>query len=328
MKNVFLFMWEEVFLLNKELKRWKDNFLEKFWSESLFIFDWWNFVLNRVMEAVFGWWLFSTKKMVIIYGVPIDTYSNNKILIKNSDKFVSSFENVVVPDDVLLIFVSYKPDKRLKFYKSIKDVVQVKEFKPLRMASQYKNILSEQLWSLHVSGDVMEYFLLKVWKNLYRLMQELEKIKLWCSVHWLVEITQDVIDIVVFGQVETNAFLFFDYFLTDKKKTFILWDKIRDDWVDFNQALWMLYWGLKLYILMVDANKQWVSDSKTMAKITGFHPFAVSKNMKNINIVVKKYNKIKLFYNNLIELDYSIKIGKVNSFGFWLEVKKIIAEVF
>ena len=37
--NVFLFTWENKYSLDKELKRRKDSFLEKYWNDSVFIFN-------------------------------------------------------------------------------------------------------------------------------------------------------------------------------------------------------------------------------------------------------------------------------------------------
>jgi len=50
---------------------------------------------------------------------------------------------------------------------------------------------------------------------------------------------------------------------------------------------------------------------KTIASMTKQHPFAISKNLKNIQKIKDKEPQIKKFYQELIVLDNSIKTGKV-----------------
>jgi len=291
------------------------------------VFDVNNFDVGKVFESIMGGGLFVSKKMIVIYGVPLDNNIDNKLSSVLVDGFINKFDKITVPENVILIFVSYRPDKRLKFYKSLKDRVDLKEFNPFRMTSQYKSLLSENLWNLTISSDLMEYFLLKVGKNLYRLSSELEKLKIWCDFNSLHTVDQKIIDFVVYGNVEVNAFEFFDYFWTDKKKVIEIWDRIHSDWTDFNQALWMLYWGLKMYILMLDCYNLWITDSKDIAQITWIHPFAISKNNKNQNYIITKSQHIKEFYNKILSLDFSVKTWSTETFEFWLEVKKIIVEM-
>jgi len=325
MKNIYVFTWEEKYSLDKEVLRWKENFAQKFGKDAIFVFDNQNFDAERVLEAVFGGGLFSQKKFVIIYWLPIDTDSGNKLLLKQTEFFLDIFleREGEIPEDVLLMFVSYQPDKRLKLYKFLQKVAEIKIFSLLNSV-QINLFIKEQLKDLQIDSTVVEYFLLKVWKDLYRVVHELEKLCLRCQVHSIPKITLEMIDQVVFGQVEINAFLFFDHVLTNPSEAIIILDKMHQDWTDFNQALGMLYWGLKLYLFLADAYQHGIRDRKVLAQTLKYHPFAINKNMKHIDTILDKKLAIRSFYCQLVELDYHIKIGQIPVFGFWLELKKMV----
>jgi len=320
-KNVYMFVWEGKYLLDNEIKRWKNGFAMKFGADAIFSFTSENFESGKVLESIYAWWLFTNKKLVVIQWLPVDSDVQNKLQTSVVEKFVDDFlfRDCIVPEDVLLIYVSYKPDKRTKLYKSLSKVADVKEFKPLS-GVQIKLFVKEQLGELRMEDKMIDYFLMKVGKNLYRIAGEIDKLKTRCSVYSLTEIDAKIVDQVVFGQVEVNSFLFFDYFLTDKKKSLEVWNKIKEEGTDFNQAIGMLYWWIKLYLFIIDLYKNGVTDSKTIAQTIKYHPFVVSKNVHNIKKLLAQENEIKDFYRGLMELDYKIKTGQVPSSYFWLGI--------
>jgi len=327
MKKVYLFTGEEKYLLDQELKRWMANFVQKFGSESVFFFSNQNFDTSKALEVIFGWWLFSDKKLIVISGLPHDTDSDNKLWSSQISDFCDVFMDRAnqIPDNVLLLFVSHKPDKRLKFYKFLQSFVEIKTFKNLSWV-QYNLFIKDQLDDVLMSDDVIDYFLMKVWKDLFRIVSEIDKLKYYLVLNNISKIDQKIIDFVVYGQMEVNSFLFFDYFLKDKSKSIVVLDDMHKEWVDFNQALGMLYRGLKLYLYILDLHWQGVHDSKTLASITKQHPFAIWKNLKQIKILKEKKLNIKKFYCELLELDYNIKTWKLPSTLFWLILKWLVYE--
>ena len=72
-------MWEEKYLLNQELNRWKDWFISKFGVNSFFAYDSQNFSSDELIQSLYAWWLFTSKKMLIIKWLPFDTYESKKI---------------------------------------------------------------------------------------------------------------------------------------------------------------------------------------------------------------------------------------------------------
>lgn len=326
LSNVFLFTWEEKYLLDKEILRRKQNFAEKFWKDSIFAFTNENFDLGQVKQSIFAGWLFVSKKLVIINGLPTDTDTSNKIWAEASESLTNEIieREGKIPDDTILMFVSYKPDKRGKLYKFLEKNATIKEFKKLSNI-ELKNFVKNELSWLTIDYDTIEYFLVKVGDDLYRITNECNKLKIWMK--WkpdLSAITIKTIDLIVFGQTETNSFAFFDNFFDRQKNNLDIIDKIEEEGTNRNQFMGTLYRWLKLYIYIIDLYEQGITDSKIIASMTKQHPFAISKNIKNIKQIQENKNYIKKFYKKIITLDNDIKSWKIPDSYFRLWIKKLI----
>lgn len=211
--------------------RRKENFAQKFGQESIFSFDYLqNFDLAMIKQAIYGGGLFVTKKLVIISGVPIDA---SKLPIEVTQPINEFTDDLMdrkgkIPEETLLIFIAPDPDKRLKFYKFLARNAVVKSFDQYK-PSALKDFIISQLGSNFIPNDVVEYLLMKVGGNLYRLRFECEKLKIRCEVQKKSKIDQDMIDNVVFGQVEANAFKLLDYMHTDPRKAMKIIDEVQEN---------------------------------------------------------------------------------------------------
>jgi DNA polymerase III delta subunit len=63
---IFLCTGEEKFLLDQQLKKWKDAFVKKYGSNNLYIFQEDNFDPEQIASALAGGGLFEEKKFIII----------------------------------------------------------------------------------------------------------------------------------------------------------------------------------------------------------------------------------------------------------------------
>jgi len=90
-----------------------------------------------------------SKKLIIIFGIPKDTDSENKIneakYTEFENKFMNSVENL--SEDVILCFVSFTPDKRLKLYKFLAENVSIKTYDKLKEA-ELKLFIKQKLGDL------------------------------------------------------------------------------------------------------------------------------------------------------------------------------------
>jgi DNA polymerase III delta subunit len=66
--------------------------------------------------------------LVILFGLPLDTEPTNKLKVDQFEKLSEDIIATPIADDTILICVSYKPDKRGRFYKWISKEGQIKEF--------------------------------------------------------------------------------------------------------------------------------------------------------------------------------------------------------
>lgn len=326
LSNVYLFTWEETYLLDKELFRRKESFALKFGQESIFAFDFENLDMGMVKQAVYGGGLFVTKKMVILQGIPYEGTSKPSAELQDQvEKFVDDLiaKEGKIPEETLLVFVSTKPDKRLKFYKFLERNAVVKEFKQYK-DSELKDFIISQLPGIYIPTDVVEYLLVKVGTDLYRLWFECEKLKIRCEEKKMTKIDHALVDKIVYGQVETDAFTLLDNLLSNKQKSIQIIEKIQEDGKDWNMFAGMLYWSLKLSLFLVDFYQSGVKDSKEMASIMGVSSRQISKSMKNITHLQSMHSEMKVLYRGLIDLDWGIKSGKYPDSFFRLGIKKMI----
>jgi len=329
LSNVFLFTWEEKYLLDKEISRRKQNFAEKFGKEAIFAFNNENFDLGHVKQAIFAGGLFVSKKLIIIQWIPTDGDISNKIWAEVSESLTNEIieKEGQIPADTILMFVSYKPDKRGRLYKFLEKNATVKMFEKLS-GIELKNFVKNELKWLGIDYDTIDYFLLKVGNNLYNIINECEKIRIWNSLGnraWE-KITTEVIDLVVCGQTTINNFAFFDNFFDRQHENLKIIDKIQEEWTNRNLFMGSLYRWLRMYIHMIDLYDQGITDSKTIASMLKQNPYAIAKNLKNIKKMQEKKTYIKKFFSSLIVLDNKIKSGKIPDSYFRLWVKKMIMD--
>jgi DNA polymerase III delta subunit len=92
-------------------------FAQKNWVDSIFSFNRENRDYSQIKQTIFSGGFFVTNKLVILYWIPLDTEKSNAIKADEIEKLTEDIMNYPLPSEVLLICVSYKPDKRWRFYK-------------------------------------------------------------------------------------------------------------------------------------------------------------------------------------------------------------------
>lgn len=326
LSNVILFTGEERFLLDKELLRRKEGFAQKFGSDAIFSFDFENLDVGMIKQAVYGGGLFVTKKMIVISGIPYE--GTNRPSAEQQDQVERFADDLMakegkIPEESMLVFVSSKPDKRLKLYKFLERNAMVKSFDQYK-ERELKDFVISQLPGVYIPNDVVEYFLFKVGADLYRLRFECEKLKTRCEIKNIKTADHVMIDKIVFWQVETNAFALLDALFINSKKAIQIIDKIQENGEDRNAFAGMLYRSLKLSIFIVDLVENGIKDSKEIAAAMAANPRQISKSLKQLKHLQEHNADMKIFYSKLVELDYGIKSGKYPDTYFWLGIKKML----
>lgn len=232
-----------------------------------------------------------------------------------------------IAPETILIFVSYKPDKRTKFYtflkKELDPKIGIKEFWPLK-PFELKQIIRQKTPGLQRSESVLDAFLTKTWSSLLHIHNELDKLVLSTQIKKTSEILEKDIDLITFGVSEANNFAFFDMLFVNKKSVLHLISRLQEEGMNRNAFAGTLYRGLKIWIFTLDCFEQNIKDSKVITSLLKVNPFAVSKAVKNIDLLSRNKNGIISFYNWLIELESDIKNGKKSDLNFWLDVKRLV----
>jgi DNA polymerase III delta subunit len=109
-----------------------------------------------------------TNKLIILYGIPLDTEKSNAIKAEEIEKLAEDIMNYPLPSEVLLICVSYKPDKRGRFYKRFDKLDKdnpsqkiVKFFAPLK-DYELSNFVAQESKDLNLDSKVVEILIHKV----------------------------------------------------------------------------------------------------------------------------------------------------------------------
>jgi DNA polymerase III delta subunit len=132
------------------------------------------------------------------------------------------------------------------------------------------------------------------------------------------------VDLIVFGDVDTDAFTLLEKLFADPKWALTIIDTIKNDGEDRNKFAGMLYRSLKISIFIVDLYTNGTRDSKEIAAYIGWNPWQISKSLKQIDQLQKYAPRIHDFYRGLIDIDYGIKQWRYPDTYFWLGVKKLI----
>ena len=323
-KNLYFFTWDEEYLLDQELYRRVSNFTQKFGNDSVSFFHVENWDEWKAKQSIYGWGLFSTKTLTVIDGLPTWT-DRFGFTVSQVENFIDEFlqKKWEIPAENLLVFANSKPDKRSRLYKFLKDNANIKEFKTMDNA-WLKVYIKQELWNLKISDSVLQKFIQKVWVELYRINSEIDKLKYYCEYNSLSEITENLVDEVVFWLVDSQVFELLDYLLKDKTKAIKFLQKMQDQWLNRNAVSGVLYWSLRLYITVYHFAKNGITDLKTIANKTWINSYSLHQNVKNIDLIQSNWTRLENMYKELIDLDFKIKSGKAEEESFWLETKKLI----
>ncbi|MFA6256264.1 MAG: hypothetical protein WC606_03700 [Candidatus Absconditabacterales bacterium] len=329
LQNVFLFTGQETYLLDKELFRRKEGFLQKFGADSVFSFSLDNLDIAQIKQAIYSSGLFTTKKLILVNGLPLD--ATTRLGTDTSEQlqiFVEAWikADVKIPDDSLLVFISSTPDKRLKLYKFLEKNANVKEFSQLKN-NDLEQFVKKELSDSLIDHATIQYFLSKVGSDLYRIWFECDKLRMRTKIKQQKKIDEAMIDLIVFGQVETDSFTLLKMLFTDKIQAIKILEKIQNGGADRNQFIGMLYRATKFYLFMIDLDEIGLKNSKDIASFLKMNPWQVKNEYAKIGVLKANKKNIEIFYSGLIELDASIKSGKFPDTYFWLGVKKLINKI-
>ena len=306
-------------------------FAEKNGADSVFSFNRENRDYGQIKQTIFSWGFFVTNKLIILYGIPLDTEKSNAIKAEEIEKLAEDIMSYSLPSEVLLICVSYKPDKRGRFYKRFDKLDKdnpsqklIKTFVPLS-ERELPDFVKESSKDLNLDSRVVDALIHKVWNDQFRLESEIDKLR-YRKKYYNEEITSKVVDEVCFGMIEEDIFQLLDLSLTDPKSAvkFVQW--LQDDWLDRNAVNGSFAWGLRNYLFVLDYADHWITDSKQIASELKQNPWAIMNITKKLSLLKEKRNLIQTLFKNIVDIDYEIKSGNAQPESYFFTIKKVLLQ--
>lgn len=306
-------------------------FAEKNGADSIFSFNRENRDYGQIKQTIFSGGFFVTSKLVILYGVPLDTEKSNAIKADEIEKLTEDIMNYPLPSEVLLICVSYKPDKRGRFYKRFDKLDKdnpsqklIKTFAPLS-ERELPDFVKESSKDLNLDSKVIQALIHKVWNDQFRLESEIDKLR-YRKKYYNDEITPKVVDEVCFGMIEEDIFQLLDLAFTDAKSAvkFVQW--LQDDGLDWNAVNGSFAWGLRNYLFVLDYADHWVTDSKQIASELKQNPWSIINIIKKLSLLKEKRNLIQTLFKSIVDIDYDIKSGNAQPESYFFTIKKVLLQ--
>ena len=306
-------------------------FAEKNGADTIFSFNRENRDYGQIKQTIFSWWFFVTNKLIILYGIPLDTEKSNTIKADEIEKLAEDIMNYPLPSEALLICVSYKPDKRGRFYKRFDKLDKenpsqkiVKSFAPLK-DYELSNFIAQESKDLNLNSKVVETLIHKVWNDQFRLESEIDKLR-YRKKYYNDEITQKVVDEVCFGMIEEDIFQLLDLTLTDTKSAVQLIQWLQDDGLDRNAVNGSFARGLRNYLFVLDYADHWITDSKQIASELKQNPWAIMNITKKLSHLKEKRNLIQNLFKSIVDIDYDIKSGNAQPESYFFTIKKVLLQ--
>ncbi|MDD3144662.1 MAG: hypothetical protein PHV23_00965 [Candidatus Gracilibacteria bacterium] len=288
---IYLFTGNSDYLVMENVLNWKNQFIEKYGDFNLIH-------LKNINEMEFDTYSqhilsssFLGEKKLVIIDLNNDLQEEVvEFLYKILDK---------IPNSNILLFNYPSPDKRQKIYKELEKISEIKEYNATS-ENEVINVINNKFRN-KISTSGLNLLIKYKSGNLNKIISELQKLLILKD--YIDE--NDVVNNII-PELEENIFLLIDDLLNNniisalKKIDIILND--TNIYAFYNNLLANL--RTSIYIIKF---KQEKVNSNNISQILslGSRAFLINKNYKI------SYNRFKLLYIDLINLDKKMKSGKL-----------------
>ena len=294
---IYLFTWNNDYLIREEVLRWKTWFTQKHGNENITHITSLDVnSKNHISETLLSRSIFAEKRLVIIEWFP---YSGEKWFL-----WASELETQILwciqslPEEVLVLFVSVNPDKRKSGFKQLKTLSQLKEFN-IGWEDEVFSILSRKYWK-HIDGNTLRRLIFLKWWDLQNSISEIEKLLIIND-----QITAKHLQDTIIPEFEESIFSFIDTLLQrDANKIFSELDNLI-----LYSNLYAVYQSIVanlrvfLYIELLKKNRTSPKDIWDILKLWN-RSFLINKSHKS------KYKNISKLYIDLLNFDKNMKFWK------------------
>lgn len=290
---LYLFTWNNQYLVKEELKKWKVRFLEKYGEFNL------NHIQNideldksAISENLLSTSFFSEKKLVIIENIE---------KIEKDEQIKEYFLSILfkIPENNIILLTSNSLQERSLLYKKCLEVWEIKRFD---IKNTYETKLYiEKRYNSKIDSRAIDKIIAYKSNNLAKIINELDK--LFITKEKVTE--KDIIDFIT-PEFEETVFIFVDKLLNkDKKGVFNDLDIILEN-TDIYAFYNMLLWNLRNFVYIQFFKKWGYKKADIVSNLNLWNRwFLVDKSYKT------NYEELISMYEKLIDFDKNMKYWKL-----------------
>lgn len=291
---VILLTGENSFAVDQEKQRLVSEYLKENDIFGLERLDAEELEPSRLRDAVMQMPFLVSKKLVVISR----PFANKSV--------VELLSNLVdaIPDEIDVVLVDSKADKRTKFYKQLTALKLIKEFTALKGSSLEKWVsdYADSLGS-SITPSNSKYLVDRVGQKQMNLAREIEKLS------YASEITKQEIDELTDQSLQSSVFDLLDKTFAGKKDQALgMYDLLLANKTDPSEVLALIGWQLHVFALVKYAGE---GSSGEIAGKTGLHPFVAGKAI----YVARSLSaaQIKQSVESALDIDIKIKTSAIDS---------------
>lgn len=291
---------ENSFEVSREMRRLIDDF-----DGVPEIIDGAELELRQLPDLLMGGTLFATNRLVIIKRL-----SDNKALWEGLVEWLPR-----VSEDVHLVLIDEKPDKRTKTHKALQKLADMREYKPWGE----RDTLAAEKWTqdeakrigMALDAKNAKLLVTRVGNDQWQLFQALQKLR------FVDTLTPEIIEEIIDPNPAENVFNLFDTALKgDGKKLAKILETLR-----ISEDPYRLFGLISTQAFQLLALGQADKPHAEVAKDLGAHPFALSKLAPHAKRLGATGTK-KVF-TEFIEADTTMKTSAVDP---WLAIERALAK--
>lgn len=311
LNSIYLLYGEELFLLETCLKKIKNNFGERKAGINEVKIDETNVnsIISDIETPAFGY----EKKLIIARNTGLfkkegrkKTGINTELINKVAEYIKENIK--IIQESVVLVFIEEEAEKN-ELYKIIENtgiICEFNELKPVQIITRMKSIA--KAYGVKIDDNTIKYFIECCGTNMQRLINEIRKLIEYAGENG--EITKTDIDLLCIKQLDSVIFDLTDN-LGNKKvnKALEVLNNLIYQKEPIQKILITLYNHFKkLYIVKLTQK-----ENSNIAECLNLKPnqmFLVTKYKTQSNYF--KEEELKNIIEELINLDYNYKIGKID----------------
>jgi DNA polymerase-3 subunit delta len=282
-----------------EMQQWlheqRATFAEQHGTDSVERYEAADIDPNRLPDLLQGGSLFAAKRHVTLYSP-----SQSKAVADGLAQILDG-----VSDDIDLVLVEAKPDKRQRWYKTVKQSYTIKEFnqKSVGELKRWATAYAKQ-HDITIPDQPLQLLLRRVGDDQWRLASELDKLALRGT-----EITSDDIELMVEPTIQESIFDLLEQVVRGQTDGAVqLYQDLRKGELDPHQFVSMLAWQINI-MLIVKLNER--KSDRDIASAAKLAPFVVSKTKRLVKSLTRQ--QIIAIADATLEADIAMKKTRANA---------------